>query len=214
MNSSMLLKKLYLEKIEFITSEELEKYCKEFEMEYTDTVRYFIRRGYLVRIFKKIFYLRSIEEIKLGRTKYSYRDLIAKGLELKGVKNWYFGLYSALKMNNMTHESFIIDHILNDKLFRPNPISILDYKIEFHKVSPKLLTFGIIKKRNINYSDPEKTILDFMYILRYNSVSKKRIIIDIKDYAENASLEKLRKYVKHYPKTVKETLEAFLWKNS
>ena len=210
MKSSILLKKLYLEKIEFITSEELEKYCKEFEMEYTDTVRYFIRRGYLVRIFKKIFYLRSIEEIKLGRTKYSYRDLIAKGLELKGVKNWYFGLYSALKMNNMTHESFIIDHILNDKLFRPNPISILDYKIEFHKVSPKLLTFGIIKKRNINYSDPEKTILDFMYILRYNSVSKKRIIIDIKDYAENASLEKLRKYVKHYPKTVKETLEAFL----
>ncbi len=210
MNSSILLKKLYLEKIEFITSEELEKYCKEFEMDYTDTVRYFIRRGYLVRIFKKIFYLRNMEEIKLGRTKYSYREIIAKGLELKGVKNWYFGLYSALKMNNMTHESFIVDHILNDKLFRPNPINIMDYKIEFHKVSPKLLTFGILKKSNINYSDPEKTVLDFMYILRYNGVSKKRIIIDIKDYAENASIEKLRKYVKHYPKTVKETLEALL----
>jgi len=210
MNASILLKKLYLDNVEFITSEELEKYCKEFEMDYTDTVRYFIRRGYLIRIFKKIFYLKNIEEIKLGRTKYSYRELIAKGLELKGVTNWYFGLYSALKINNMTHESFIVDHILNDKLFRPNPINIMGYKIEFHKVSPKLLTFGILKKRNINYSDPEKTILDFMYILRYNSVSKKRIIIDIKDYAENASIEKLRKYVKHYPKTVKETLEALL----
>jgi predicted transcriptional regulator of viral defense system len=210
MNTSILLKKLYLEKIEFITSEELEKYCKEFEMDYTDTVRYFIRRGYLIRIFKKIFYLRGIEEIKLGRTKYSYRDLISKGLELKGVKNWYFGLYSALKMNNMTHESFIVDHILNDRLFRPKPINIMDYKIEFHKISPKLLTFGIIKKRNINYSDPEKTILDFIYILRYNGVSKKRILIDIKDYAENASIEKLRKYVKHYPNTVKETFEALL----
>jgi predicted transcriptional regulator of viral defense system len=210
MNTSILLKKLYLEKIEFITSEELEKYCKEFEMDYTDTVRYFIRRGYIIRIFKKIFYLRGIEEIKLGRTKYSYRDLISKGLELKGVKNWYFGLYSALKMNNMTHESFIVDHILNDKLFRPNPINIMDYKIEFHKISPKLLTFGILKKRNINYSDPEKTILDFMYIWRYNGIAKKRILIDIKDYAENASIEKLRKYVKHYPSTVKETFEALL----
>jgi predicted transcriptional regulator of viral defense system len=208
MNSSILLKKLYLEKIEFITSEELKKYCKEFEMDYTDTVRYFIRRGYLIRIFKKIFYLRSIEEIKLGRTKYSYRDLIAKGLELKDIKNWYFGLYSALKMNNMTHESFIIDHILNDKLFRPNPINIMDYKIEFHKISPKLLTFGIIKKRNINYSDPEKTILDFMYIWKYNGVSEKIIIMDLADYAKNVSKEKLTDYSNYYPNSVKKALEG------
>lgn len=210
MKSSILLKKLYLEKNEFITSKMLKKYCKEFEMDYEDTVRYFIRMGYLIRIFKGIFYLRNIEELKLGRTKYSYKDLIAKGLELKNIKNWYFGLYSALKMNNMTHESFIVDHILNDKLFRPNPINIIDYKVEFHKISPKLLTFGVLKKRNINYSDPEKTILDFMYIWRYNGISKTRIIMDIKDYTENISIDKLREYVKHYPKTVKETLEELL----
>jgi len=210
MKSNILLKKLYLDKVEFITSKMLKDYCKEFKMDYENTVRYFIRMGYLIRIFKGIFYLRDMEELKLGRTKYSYRDLIAKGLELKNVKNWYFGLYSALKMNNMTHESFVIDHILNDKLFRPNPMEIMGHDVKFHRVSSKLLKFGIFKRRNIRYSDPEKTILDFMYIWRYNGVSKKRIIMDIGDYAENVSKGKLRKYVKHYPRTVKETLEGVL----
>jgi len=210
MKSSILLKKLYLEKNEFITSEMFKRYCKEFEMDYENTIRYFIRMGYLIRIFKGIFYLRGIEEIKLGKTKYSYRDIIAKGLELKDVKNWYFGLYSALKMNNMTHESFLIDHILNDTLFRPNPMEIMDYKVEFHRISSKLINFGILKKRNINYSDPEKTILDFIYIWRYNGIPKTRIKMDIEGYTVNVSKEKLRKYVKHYPKTVEETLEEIL----
>ena len=210
MKSNILLKKLYLDKVEFITSKMLKDYCKKFKMDYENTVRYFIRMGYLIRIFKGIFYLRDMEELKLGRTKYSYRDLIAKGLELKNVKNWYFGLYSALKMNNMTHESFVIDHILNDKLSRPNPMEIMGYNVKFYRVSSKLLKFGILKRRNIRYSDPEKTILDFMYIWRYNGVSKKRIIMDIGDYAENVSKGKLRKYVKHYPRTVKETLEGVL----
>lgn len=213
MKSTILLKKLHLEKIKFVTSETLKKYCNEFEIEYENTIRYFIRMGYLIRIFKGIFYVKSIEELKLGRTKYSYRDIIAKGIQLKNIKNWYFGLYSALKMNNMTHESFITEHILNDKLFRPNPIEIMHYKVKFHKISSKLLTFGILKKRNINYSDPEKTILDFIYIWRYNSIPKRKIIMDITDYAENVSRDKLSKYAKIYPKTVKKIIEEISWKN-
>jgi len=210
MKKGLLLKKLHIEKKEFITSITLKNYCKKLELDYEDTVRYFIRRGYLIRIFKGIFYIKDIEEIKLGKLKYSYRELIVKGLDLKDVKNWYFGLYSALKLNDMTHETFVVDHIINDKIFRAKPIDIVGYKIKFHRISSKVLTFGIITKNNISFSDPEKTILDFIYILRYNSVPENKIIMDISEYSNNLLKEKIKKYVKNYPKSVKKTLEGLL----
>ena len=33
----------------------------------------------------------------------AYTELIKNVLELKGIKNWYFGLESALKFNNIKH---------------------------------------------------------------------------------------------------------------
>jgi len=210
MRMNPVLKKLYLENREFVTSDELKKYCKKFNLDYNITVKNLVFRGNLVRIFKGIFYVKDLEEIKLGRLKYSYRELIAKGLDLKDVKNWYFGLHSALKLNNMTHETFVIDHVINDKIFRAKPIDIAGYKIKFHRISSKVLTFGIITKDNIRFSDPEKTILDFLYILRYNSVPENKIIMDVSEYSNNILKEKIRKYVKHYPKSVKKTLEGLL----
>ena len=138
------------------------------------------------------------------------KGLVEKGLKIKGVKNWYFGLNSALKLNNMTHEEFTIDHIINDRLFRGKVIEIVGYKFRFHKVSTDLLKFGIIKEGKIRYSNPEKTILDFLYIKRYNGVPEERIIIDVADYGGNISKVKIRKYVKYYPKTVEKTLERLL----
>lgn len=60
-----------------------------------------------------------------------------------GVKNWYFGLYTALKLNNMTHEHFAVDYVVNDRLFRPKPMTIAGYKFRFLKLAPRLLKFGI-----------------------------------------------------------------------
>jgi predicted transcriptional regulator of viral defense system len=210
MKSSLLLKKIYLDEKEFISSDELKKYCNKFNMSYEDIIRYFIRRGYLIRIFKGIFYVKTLNEIKLGKTNYNHLELLSKGLEMKGVKNWYFGLNSALKLNNMTHEEFTIDHIINDRLFRGKVIEIVGYKFRFHKVSTDLLKFGIIKEGKIRYSDPEKTILDFLYLKRYNGVPEEKIIMDAADYTNNISREKIREYVKYYPKTVEKTLKVLL----
>ena len=206
MKSNLLLKKLYLDKKEFVTSDILKKYCNIFKLDYYDAIRYFMKRGYLIRIFKGIFYVKSLDERKLGETKYTYLELVSKGMELKGIKNWYFGLHSALKLNNMTHEEFTIDYVINDKLFRANPINIMGYKFKFHKITPKLLKFGVTKRGNIRYSDPEKTILDFFYLLRYNGIPEERIIMDVIDYARDISKEKIVRYAEHYPKTVIKTL--------
>ncbi len=207
MKMSVLLKKLRIENKEFVTSKDLELYCKSMKLDYTTVIRYFIAQGYLTRIFRGIFYVKTLEELKLGRSKYSHLELVAKGLELKNVRKWYFGLHTALKLNNMTHEYFAVEDVINDTLFRANPINIGGYKFKFTRLSPSLVSFGINKKDElVRYSDPEKTVLDFIYIWRYNGVPNDKIVLDISEWAKQGSKEKLMSYAKEYPKTVTEII--------
>jgi predicted transcriptional regulator of viral defense system len=207
--SNLLLKKLAIDKKEFITSEELKRYCKNMSLTYEITIRHLLSRGYLIRIFKGIFYIKTPEEVKYNKSRYSHLDLVAKGLELKGVTKWYFGLYTALKFNNLTHESFAIDYVVNDKLLRSKPINIAGYKFRFIKLTPKLLEFGVIGN-NLKYSDPEKTILDFIYTWRYNGVPKEKIVLDVSEWAKDISREKTKKYSANYPKTVQEIADVVI----
>jgi predicted transcriptional regulator of viral defense system len=207
--SNLLLKKLAIDKKEFITSEELKRYCKAMGLSYEITIRHLVSRGHIVRIFKGIFYIKTPEETKFNMTKYNHLELVAKGLELKGVKNWYFGLYTALKFNNITHESFTVDYVVNDKLLRSKPINIAGYKFKFVKLTPKLIEFGIVEN-NLKYSDPEKTILDFIYTWRYNGVPKEKITLDLSEWAKNLSSEKTKKYAANYPKTVQEIADMVI----
>lgn len=203
MKISTIVDKLRLEKKEFVTSEELKEYCKVFKIDHKSAIHYLTKMRYLVRIFRGIFYVKTLEEFKLGTTKkYNHLELVAKGLELKEVKNWYFGLHTALKLNNMTHEYFTIDEVISDTVFRAKPINIAGNKFRFVKLSPALLNFGIKKEKMYRYSDPEKTILDFIYLLTYEGMAAKRIVMDVADWAENISKDKIRKYSENYPKTV------------
>lgn len=210
MRMSQLLRKLWMDKKEFVSAGELKAYCRSFKMSYITVVQYFVRRGYLVRIFRGIFYVKSPEELKLGKSRYSHLELVAKGLELKRARNWYFGLHTALKLNNMTHEHFAVEEVVSDSLFRANPIMIAGYKFKFVKLSPSLIGFGVKKDKGINYSDPEKTALDFIYIWRYNGVPGDKIVADIREWARQASKDKLRSYAKRYPRTVAEIVERLV----
>jgi predicted transcriptional regulator of viral defense system len=205
MKESILLKKLRMDNKAFVTSTELRNYCKEMKIDYKSAIGHFVSRGHLTRIFKGIFYVKSLDEIKLGKTKYNHLELVAKGLALKGVKNWYFGLYTALKLNNMTHEHFAIEYVVNDKVFRAKPTSIAGYKFKLMKLKPSLFKFGIIKDK-LRYSEPEKTILDFVYMWRYNGVPKEKIAADVSEWAKNLSESKVKEYAKSYPKTVQDII--------
>jgi predicted transcriptional regulator of viral defense system len=205
MTMSVLRRKLWIDKKEFVTAEELKIYCKTMKLNYEMVVRYFGMRGYLVRIFRGIFYVKSLEEAKLGRSRYNHLELVARGMELKNVRRWYFGLHTALKLNNMTHETFAIEDVVSDKLFRANPFTIAGYKFKFSRLSPSLLGFGIRKAGNgVRYSDPEKTLLDFIYLWRYNGIPEEKIVADVSGWEKGASKEKLMAYAKKYPKTVAE----------
>ncbi|PIW35121.1 MAG: hypothetical protein COW26_05245, partial [Nitrosopumilales archaeon CG15_BIG_FIL_POST_REV_8_21_14_020_33_23] len=54
----------------------------------------------------------------------------------------------------------------------------------------------------LRYSDPEKTILDFIYLTTQNGMQASRVVMDVSDWCERISKEKIKKYSKNYPKTV------------
>jgi hypothetical protein len=83
-------------------------------------------------------------------------------------------------------------------------MKIAGHKFKFLKLKQSLFSFGLIHKDSITYSDPEKTILDFIYMWCYSGISKDQITADVADWINNISMVKLMEYAKNYPKTVQE----------
>lgn len=206
------MNKLWIEKIKFVDSSRLESLCKKLNVNYENMLRYLLSRDYLVRIFRGIFYVKSVEEIKFRKIDMSHLELVANGLKIKGIKNWYFGLYTALRLNNVTHEYFTTTFVINDEISRAKEIDIAGRKFKFTKIKPSLI-FGIKKENYLRYSDLEKTILDFIYLWRYRGVPEEKILLDISNWIRNASKRKLFKYSEKFPKTVRRTLEKVKWKS-
>ncbi len=192
MTLKLLVKKLELSKPKFITREEIREYCRELGMDYYSVIRYLTHNCYLIRILKGIFYIKSIEERKLKRLDINHLEAIKEALKIKGVEHWYFGLETALKLNNLTHEYFTIDYIINDKIFRAKPIKIMDHKVRFIKISSPLLSFGIVK-HPLPHSDIEKTLLDFVYLKKKGNFG----------LLQKCSKKKLHRYSAKYPKSMK-----------
>ncbi|MFT4305152.1 MAG: type IV toxin-antitoxin system AbiEi family antitoxin domain-containing protein [Candidatus Woesearchaeota archaeon] len=213
---ALLVKKLYLiKKIEkkdgIITSDEIKEYCKNkiINLNYNNAISYLLNNNYLERIFRGIFYIRSIEEKKNKTSNINYFETISKALKIKNVKNWYFGLESALKLNNLTHETFFIETIITNKIKNTNPIKILNKKTKITKINSIKFNFGI-KKEKINneiyyYSDTERTLLDIVFLLKYNNHKIYEIKNKISDYKYNKN--KLNRYLKYYPKSIKEVFK-------
>ena len=204
-----ILHSLHLNKKEFVTSDEIRSIGKRLGVNPQNSIRNLAARGYIVRIFRGLFYVKDFEDVMMGRSKYSHLEIVAKGLEQMNVKAWYFCLHTALKLNNQTHETLNMDYIASDTLFRGKVINIVGHMFKFHKLGPSLFDFGIRTDiKPLRFSDAEKTILDIIYINRYNAVPEKRIALDIGDLVDHADRKRIDKYLEHYPKTVGRTIEG------
>lgn len=203
MTLKLIVEKLARDNRKFITSNEIKDYCRKLTLDYLPTIKYLIRNKYLARVFRGIFYIYSIEERKLGKSEMNSFEILKEALKIKGIENWYFGLETGLKLNNLTHEYFTIDYVINDKLFRAKPIIIIGRKVKFYKLSPKMFLFGIVKKK-INYSDSEKTLLDLLYLKHYTKE-------EFEEIAEELSKTKLLKYAKNYNKRVIIIVRRLKW---
>ncbi|MFH1055391.1 MAG: hypothetical protein V1744_04785 [Candidatus Altiarchaeota archaeon] len=191
----------------YVTREELKGYCNELGLEYLPAVKYLTHHRYLLRVLRGIFYARTIEERKTGKLSVNHMEAIRDALKLKGVRNWYFGLETAVKLNNITHEYYTTVTVVSDSISRPRLFDILGHKVRFIKVSTKLFGFGVIGK-SVPYSDPEKTLLDTVYLGRYNGLKEPEIKDAAADLLEHCSKDRLISYAEKYPKTVMKTVEA------
>ncbi|MBC7130495.1 hypothetical protein H5T51_04660 [Candidatus Bathyarchaeota archaeon] len=185
--------------------EEIEIACKRFEANPVSTINFMIHYGYFVRILRGLYYVKSLEEFKLKKAPSVY-EIISLGMNRLKI-DWYFGLYTALRLNGLTHEFFGEIFVLNNRIFRPKVIEISGERVKFVKLKDLLFGFGVVKKNAIRFSDPEKTILDFIYVFRYRGISEERIISITEDYFKNLSKNKLESYLKFYPKSVKRVVE-------
>jgi len=199
MTLKMLSDKLIRSSEKFVLASDIKKDCKKVSLEYYTAIRYLISNNYLERIFKGIFYIYSLEERKLGKLEMNFHKILNEAMKLKKVKNWYLGLETALKLNNMTHEYFSIDSIINDKIFRAKPITIMGRKVKFYKTTKKLFEKGLIKKE-YPYSDPEKTCIDLFYF-------KHDDLNNFKEKIKNLNKRKLIEYSKKYNKRTIEVLK-------
>mgnify|MGYP001561719316 FL=1 len=194
MTLKLIVEKLARDNKKFILADEIKDYCRKLSLDYLPTIKYLLRNKYIARIFRGIFYVYSIEERKLGKSEMNSFVILKEALKIKGVKNWYFGLETGLKFNNLTHEYFTIDYVINDKLFRAKPIIVMGKKVKFYKLSSKMFLFGIVKK-DVNYSDSEKTLLDLLYLKHYTKE-------EFEEIAKELSKTKLLKYAKNYNKRI------------
>jgi len=165
-----------------------------------------LSRGYIIRILRGIYYVKTIEEIGLKQAPDVFR-VIAKGLNKLNL-TWYYGLFTALRLNGMTHEYFNIIFVLNDKVIRSKTIEILGENVKFVKIKPTLASFGIIKSNEVKFSDPEKTILDFIYLSRYNKQLRPHAEEVLTQYQDKVNWAILCSYLERYPRSVqKEVLK-------
>jgi len=182
------------------TREEIEKACTRFSAHAAATINFMISYGYFLRILRGLYYVKTMEEFKLKKSVKVY-EILSLGIEKLKV-NWYFGLYTGLVLNGLTHEYFDTIFILNDRIFRPKEIKVGGKKVKFLKLKGRLFGFGIMNKDRMKFSDVEKTLLDIIYVSKYNSVPEERIASTVEEYGKNAKAQKIKAYLKFYPKTV------------
>ncbi|MFW9825429.1 MAG: hypothetical protein ACFFE4_20980 [Candidatus Thorarchaeota archaeon] len=195
---------------EFVTYEELRKYCKELYYNYKIISNYLISRGYLVKILDDIFYLKTDDEIIQKKMKYSKLELVAMALKFSNISNWYYGLYTALELNNINYETNDkFCYIINDRFSKIRPKKILGKKFRFLILKNEFFNFGI-KNGVIKYSDPEKTILDLIYVWNYSKINENKILVRLHKLLDGISEEKIIKYLQYYPESTKAILEKGL----
>jgi len=189
-----------------ITREELREVCERFGESFEYIVNYYISRGYLVRILRGVYYVKTLEEYKFGKTP-DPMTLIAKAMNKLKLK-WYFGLYTALRLNGATYEYYSQIFLITPVITRPRPVTVLGERVQFVKLKESLLGFGVVKRGEIQYSDLEKTLLDFIYLKRYNKRLNANAVV--REYIAKAQKAKLVEYSKAYPESVQKEVEAIV----
>lgn len=111
-----------------VTRVEMVDLCDRFKVDPDYFVNYVIRYGYVVRILRGLYYVKTVEEFKLGKG-LNPLTILSLGMNRLGGK-WYFGLYTALRLGGVTHEYYGVTFVISYFLFRPKIIRIAGEKVK------------------------------------------------------------------------------------
>lgn len=208
MKASIIWKKLVIDGHKIVRSEDIRKLAISINKSDDRSLFYLQEEGYIARIFRGIFYVKSPDEREKGYFGKSIYEIVAMGLEFKGVKKWYFGLETALKLNNLTHEYFDLNYVITDSYRTTKIIKIIDSNFQFIKRNKKYFKIGIINNNQLKYSDPERTILDLAYKRYLKSTEPNYFLSPINEYRSVIDQNKLDKYLMNYSKRFQNIFEA------
>ncbi|WP_456444108.1 type IV toxin-antitoxin system AbiEi family antitoxin domain-containing protein [Thermococcus sp.] len=184
-----------------ITREELERLASSFNEDLDYLVNYLIQYGYVVRILRGLYYVKTPVEFSTGGSPSIYR-LLALGMN-KLTRNWYFGLFTALILNGLTHEGYTTVFVINDRIARPRPIHVNGTPVRIIKSRRDIFDFGIVIRESLRFSDLEKTLLDFLYFANYGTIPKNLALRIWREYQDRTNKDKLQKYLERYPRSIR-----------
>jgi len=210
MKAPLIWEKLLVDGKMIATSKEIRSLAKDIGKDEWRSVKYLQSHGYIVRILKGIFYVKSVEERAKKTHDVSIYEMVGMALKEKGVKNWYYGLETALKLNMMTHEYYMIDYVITDSFRTTKVISIAGQNFRFIKRGGKHFKDSITRKKRIRYSTPEKTVLDIAY-RDYLKHKKEALYLGaIEEYKNRIDKKIARSLLSPYPKRFRESVEDIL----
>lgn len=210
MKTPLIWKKLVIDGRRMITSAEIKEMARQLGKDERGSLDYLQKHGYIYRILRGIFYVKSPEERERGFFHDSIYEMVSKALKMKGVEQWYFGLETALKLNNMTHEYFTVNYVITDSYRTTKVIQILDSKFQFLKWNKKHFKFGIKRRKGLRYSDREKTVLDLAYKKYRLSRDIDLVTFPLIEYIEALEKKKLMSYLGNYSRRFQQIVEVQL----
>ncbi len=156
-------------------------------------LKYLIRRGKIVKITKGVYSFSNDAEL------YGF-----------GFQPFYYGLQHALTLNDLWSEQ-TIPVIITTRNVKTGKREIGNAKIFIRRIKPDCF-FGfssiLYGNRYLPVSDPEKTLIDFVYFRRTLSSQTYYGIV------KRIDKKKLNKYLKHYSSKIVKTVRNIVEKHS
>jgi predicted transcriptional regulator of viral defense system len=210
MSASLVWKRLNLEGVRVTDSRRIEMMAAGLGRDPVRTIRYLQEHGYIVRLLRGIFYVKTPDERMLKTLQASKYDLIRMAMKEKGVRHWHLGLNTATAIHGMTHEYFSTDFVITDSFRTTKTIKINGSKFRFVRRGKALQGFGVERLKGVPVSDKEKTVLDLVHSRIIAGAADTGASEPIAEFEDCIDARKVREYAQHYPSRVREVVGRHL----
>lgn len=207
-DASLVWEALSRKKDRVVPKQRIVELAHRIDLNPESTIRTLTRNDRITPTFKGHYYVKSPEEILHHAS--DPLEVFAHAAKAKGIGSWYFGLYSALRLNGMTHEHRVDEHVIATELYRPRGVEMAGRRFVALKWKPEMTRFGLTRRGPYRFSDPEKTVLDFAYWDHYRKAKGHSATQEWREHLHAVDHARLESYLPNYPASVRRIVEAEL----